>query len=153
MNRFLFVGVILAVCMVEAREAVTDDVLARDWMRQDADRIDVSGCFTNMVGHALESRMCTRVVDELERMAAPKAAAHRSALALLEQANKPANDPAWRAAYLAAAADRRAGRLAKLTAKTKQIIFTRHCLIAAPGNISSNQHPSDRRYYKKWKDP
>ena len=102
MIRFLFAGLTLAVCMVEAREAVTDDILARDWMRQDSDLIDVSGCFTNTVGHALESRMCTRVVDELERMAAPKAAVHRSALARLEQANKPANDPAWRAAYLAA---------------------------------------------------
>ncbi|MDO5319917.1 MAG: hypothetical protein Q4G65_14920 [bacterium] len=153
MNRFLFVGVILAVCVAEAREAVTDDVLARDWMRQDSDLIDVSGCFTNTAGHALESWMCARVVDELERMASPKAAVHRSALTQLEQANKAANDPAWRTAYLSAAADRRAGRLAKLTAKTKQIIFTRHCLIAAPGNISSNQHPSDRRSYKKWKDP
>lgn len=142
-----------ALCAHGADRAVSDDDVIRDWMRQDSDRIDVSACFTNPSNSVLEAAMLRRVTDELAALGAPAAAEHRSTLDALAAGGRPGSDPAWRTAYLSAARARRVARLGKLTAKARQVFFTRHCLIAAPGNISSNQHPSDRQWYRPWKDP
>ena len=119
--------------------------IEKDWMRQDSGRADVSACFADARTNALEAAMAEAVVSELERLGAPSAAARRASLVALLKEVRPGADPAWRALYIAAARERRVLRLRKLVAKTRQVFFTRHCLIAAPGNISSNQHPSDWR--------
>ena len=144
---------LLALGVSGAERAVSDEAVARDWMRQDAGLVDVSACFANPSNGVLEAKMLRRVTDELAALDAATAASHCAAFDALVAKGAPGADPAWRAAYLAAARARRVARLKKLTAKTRHIFFTRHCLIAAPGNISSNQHPSDRQWYRPWKNP
>ena len=151
MRKTVFFAAVFALLQAGADELA--EAIVRDWMRQDADRIDVSACFTNAADCALERTMARRVTDELTALEPALARKHAETVAALVADGRPGADPAWRAAYLAAAHDRRVARLRKLTAKTRQVFFTRHCLIAAPGNISSNQHPSDRRWYRPWKDP
>ena len=145
MKKLLIAMIILGEAALSPLLGATAADIEKDWMRQDSGRVDVSACFADAATNALEAAMAEAVVSELERLGAPSAAARRASLAALLKEWRPGADPAWRALYLAAARERRVLRLRKLVAKTRQVFFTRHCLIAAPGNISSNQHPSDWR--------
>ena len=114
--------------LAAGRPAAAASDIEKDWMRQDSGRVDVSACFADAKSNPLESGMAEAVVAELERLAAPSAAARCASLAALRKEGRPGNDPAWRALYLTAARERRALRLKKLVAKTRQVFFTRHCV-------------------------
>jgi len=45
--------------------------LQQDWMRQDASRLDVSGCFARRGSCELERRMVRKVLDEVKSRGAP----------------------------------------------------------------------------------
>ena len=55
---------LLALGVSGAERAVSDEAVARDWMRQDADLIDVSACFANPSNGVLEAKMLRRGKDE-----------------------------------------------------------------------------------------
>ncbi len=153
-------GLILSVSAppsVSAEEPIFDPLaypaeqLQKDWMQQDSGACDVSNCFTSSESSDREQKMILKVFDDLQKRI-PAAALSAETLKpfenrfeTLKQAKTPGNDSAWKTLYFDLCLLRRCARLEKLTAKTNVILYTKHCLIAAPGNISSNHHPSDVR--------
>ena len=74
-----------------ASEAVTLENLVADWALQDMGS-DASECFVSKNGCGVETRMLTRVLDELGQAGL----AMRSEMGRLIQAKVPGNDTRWR---------------------------------------------------------
>ena len=160
MKTYLSFVFVFAVCLTASSVSLADcpeSQIQKDWMQQDAGSCDVSGCFLQDKSNDLEQKMVRKVLNDLNvlilalgesdsvKTAKEKAAAFETQLNQLVESNAPGADPVWKSLYFGLCEQRRILRLAKLTAKTNSIIYTKHCLIAAPGNISSNHHPSDYR--------
>lgn len=129
--------------VLNAGDAFPADQLQKDWMQQDSGSCDVSSCFTSQENAALERKMVENVLAELVGCGDALVEEFRETMTKLQ--GVPGSDLRWKSLYLNACTVRRAERLKNLTAHTNSVLFLKHCLIAAPGNISSNHHPSDFR--------
>ncbi len=105
----------------EATEAAPREAIVSDWMLQDHGD-DISQCFTSDSGAEIESRMVTRVLEELPD--AGKALAGQRERMIAQAV--PGRDPRWRALYVKACEVRRARRLRGLLDKCRRIVFTKH---------------------------
>ncbi len=124
----LFLAVVLALAggmdgvPCRAGEPDAESIKARivaDWMIQDSGT-HAPECFKDGQGNRLETKMMTAVLNEV---ASPTL---HAAFDTLAGAKTPGSDPRWKALYLEACEARRAARLTRLLARTKQIIFTKH---------------------------
>ncbi|MDO4582754.1 MAG: hypothetical protein Q4D62_01505 [Planctomycetia bacterium] len=130
-------GVAGMICPLSAKEDF-QYVLERDWMRQDAEKLDVSHCFTASEGNAWEYRMVEKVLQELSAKEP-----FQETLRSLKEV--PGKDARWKELYRQACKARRIQRLRPLLEKTSQLIYCQHCPIGAAGNIAGNHFPTDRR--------
>ncbi len=101
--------------------AVSDDDLLHDWMLQDHGA-NTKACFASKANAAIETKMLTRVLDEL----APAEKALRAEMARLIARKAPGADAGWRNLYTRACLARRARRLRPMLAKHPKIIFAKH---------------------------
>jgi len=101
--------------------AVSDDELLHDWMLQDHG-VNTKACFGSKDGAEIETKMLTRVLDEL----GPAGEALRAQMARLIALKAPGADALWRDLYTRACRARRAKRLRPMLAKYPKIIFTKH---------------------------
>ena len=104
----LLAGLVLALVGASARLAGqdkapdADTAILQDWMRQDSGG-NPQACFAASDAATVETRMVTRVVDELGAAGAP----YRETLEQLTRAGAAGNDPRWRDLYAKACGARR----------------------------------------------
>ncbi len=98
--------------------------LHRDWLYQDHGR-KVAECFVAADGNATEQAMVRKVLDELKNRGAATGDFEKS-LALLVEAKRPGNDPAWKELYFHACEARRRERLRVFDSQPREFIYVKH---------------------------
>lgn len=119
-----------------------------DWMRQDAGRLDVGGCFARSDSNELERQMVRKVLDEVRSrgVEAQAAQAFDKEFASLTKSVPAGTDPAWKQFYLKLCDVRRGQRLKKVSDFAHQYIYAKHCQLANQPSFASTAFLSDSVY-------
>ncbi len=122
--------------------------LQLDWLRQDARRLDVSGCFASAESNALERLLVRKVLDEVQARQAEPAALEtwEKHFATLAEANAAGADPAWKRLYFQLCEVRRKQRLQRVSQFAGQYLYAKHCQLANQPSFASTAFLSDSVY-------
>ncbi|MDR1483325.1 MAG: hypothetical protein LBT09_00725 [Planctomycetaceae bacterium] len=130
--------------------------LHTDWLYQDFG-LKVSDCFTSADKNDAETKILAKVIADLEKLGAKKEAESFNAkFKQLTDQKLSGKDPQWKSLYIEAANLRRVKRLAVLTQKFPQLVYTKHCVLggshyAYTENVTDAQMPERTRTNRDWR--
>ncbi|MDR2642084.1 MAG: hypothetical protein LBC74_04745 [Planctomycetaceae bacterium] len=130
--------------------------LHTDWLYQDIG-LNISGCFTSAENNDVETKLIKKVIADLEKLGVKNEVEKiNSKFKQLSDQKLTGNNPQWKSLYLEAANLRRVKRIAVLTNKFPQLIYTKHCILggshyAYTENVTDAQMPERARHNRDWR--
>ncbi|MDO5554522.1 MAG: hypothetical protein Q4G68_12255 [Planctomycetia bacterium] len=130
--------------------AFPEERLLRDWLYQDYG-LDTAACFASSENASLELQLIEKVLTELKDNS-EKIDVYTNERDRLTSLNLPGSDPQWRELYHKMCIHRRQLRLQPLLAETRQIIYTKHCLLSGPVHYAWTDEVTDQQYTERIAD-
>ena len=126
--------------------------LVRDWIYQDAGTLKVDGIFADAAANEKEKAMIQKGLGELTEFGVDLSAFQKK-FDELAGANKPGNDPEWRALYLSVCRARRVERLKIFDDFPRDYLFAKHFVFGdAQAMFAMTDHLTDAIFREKGRD-